>query len=403
MLAFVLKRLVKFRREHFVSQPMGDNDIAMTVFALGKRAIRTPDDDGMARFCESFAKLQQYIEGRTFSILPDCQDAHGLALSDTCSQDSLDLGLAKVFKMTEFIEVFFRSIESLVVAHSVTVTNPFGTIDIPTDDSITAAVSELPLGYRDVLLRLQFKLAVETAPSLFLAVYDSKDGFGGPGTALRLIIDMIESQLFNREAIASSLVFTALDSGGTLASALVDSIIGVIGPYPSNMAYGPILAHIFYLEAVQQRSDNLQTFLDHCHSDHGMAGHPVHRMGLLTILGTFLFSKKPAQLSVRADDLFCRSQIGNEVVSRVLTLDMLKRVVDAMFITDTFDYLLLLALSDAAEEIEKYGTALISAERLAKVKMAMISEEDENRVTLAEDYDILMSACDSALSRFASD
>lgn len=113
----------------------------------------TPDDDRMVRFCENFAKLQQCIEGRTFSILPDCQDAHGLELKDIALRP---LWIWDLQRYTRWLEVFFRSIESLVVAHSLTVTNPFGTIDIPTGDSITDAVGELLLGYRDVLLRLHF-------------------------------------------------------------------------------------------------------------------------------------------------------------------------------------------------------------------------------------------------------
>jgi hypothetical protein len=113
----------------------------------------------------------------------------------------LNNGLETVFKQSKFLYHFFDSLEDLVVAHAETITNSLGTVDIPTDKSINAALNELPPGYAKVLWRLQNKLAIQTASTLFLAVYDSEEGFGGPGTALRLIIDMIESQLFNHKRL----------------------------------------------------------------------------------------------------------------------------------------------------------------------------------------------------------
>lgn len=344
------------------------------------RIINENKGDALMQFCKLYHDLDtaianQGFEGSGTEINIKGKKTKIPKVSSLCESSWLNSGLVFAFSQYPFMQRFFDSLTSQVAKFAVTIETPFGPTEIMTDDSITAVVDRLNdicPGLEAVLHRLQFHLHRETALPLFY--FSCNVAPGGPGSAGRLAIDMVESQLFHHQAVQAGYVFDSLgvsdeygrdannsgdDSGSqqtaaplsttatttvnsssgssTIAQELLKAMTEQLGPYPVNMAYIPLLNNIFYAEATtqqqqqqQQQYSYLHWFLQYCHRNlcpkNPASETRVHNIGLLTVLGGFLADRSRIQQNHRRLDIFCRSQVGNQSLCSVLPLSVLKDI-----------------------------------------------------------------------------
>lgn len=324
------------------------------------------------------------------------------------SLDWLDRGLGTSFASDDFIKLFFDDFAELVFEHAITPPVMFDVkIKIPTDDSITAALLVLPPGYREVLMRLQYNIGHTVCIDLFSYAMDHSDELGGPGSAVRLVIDMIESQLFNTAAIVNNVGFevkTKKDGTATTTVKFMAEIITqTLGPYPVNMAFGPILQHILYVEAQKGETHCIDAFLAHCTSEQGFSAHPVHRMGLLTMISSFILGPTAATKNDRFEGLFCRSQIPDELVWKQYSVAMLKRIMDTVCALEEYDDFVILAFAAAAQLIRLHGAALVSLEHARKLYDVIRTDEADMQELLNDKsdpvcYETLREVCKQVLN-----
>lgn len=385
------------------------------------RVRKENENEGIPQYCEAFLALHISLQTGAFEENASGEGDPELAgknnkrkatrvpaISADRSIEWLNNGLATSFAADEFIQLFFDSLAELVYAHAITPPNVFGVeVQITTDDSITAALAQLPPGYREVLMHLQYHIGERVCLNLFYYSLDHANELGGPGSAVRLVIDMIESQLFSTAAIANNAGFKDITKkDGTVTTTvafMAELITQSLGPYPVNMAFGPILQHILYLEAANGQSICIDYFLQHCASDQGFAVHPVHGMGLLTMISAFILNPVPAQKSNRFEGLLCRSQIPEEQVWKQYPVETLRRIMDRVCALEEYDDFVILVFAAAAGLMRLHGTALMSHTHVRKLYDLLIADPADMKQLLNDKndpqcYETLVGACKQILN-----
>ena len=190
--------------------------------------------------------------------------------------------------------MLFETLSSRVAAHAVTVSTPIGDARIPTDSSIDEALRGLPSGYVYLFQCIQCNLWKDTAMVLFF--YLIENSLGGPGCASRFAIDLLESQISSAEAEEEKRIEYQLHfpggSEGALGGVLVHEIVPLLGPYPINVAYGPIQFHVFFIEALSQSYNQLELFISHCRNvEIGLRGDAYTEWDCLLLLELLFLMK----------------------------------------------------------------------------------------------------------------
>ena len=162
----------------------------------------------------------------------------------------------------DFIIMFFERIQYDILKFSIT----YNTFKLPNDYSISAVLEYLPNTILFMLNYIQNTLILQFTPILLhLSFLIDK---GGIGSLCRIIIDMIESQLFSIQAIIEkriSLIRTKINNENIeLWQFLYDMIMPVLGPLPNNLAYGPIIKNIILLQAINNEYKCIELLLKQC-------------------------------------------------------------------------------------------------------------------------------------------
>lgn len=408
MLEKLFRALSRYWESNGIEErPLISSDYKFLLDCLWLQLLRKNNADSVPTFCSIYLVLHRSLEDGRFdsagAVEEVPQETAGKRKKSTkiptISPDRnlnwLNAGLTSAFSEFDFITMFFDNVAELVFAHAVSIPSTFSgdePIIIPTDDSITAAMATLPPGYREVLMSLQFNIWKETCMHLFYYCVENVRDLGGPGTSLRLVIDMVESQLFNRSAVQQNNVLTAIamkdGSSVPIASLITTCVTSMLGAFPVNLSLGPLLKHIFYVTSSNQDYSFVNDFIAHCCNEtEGLAGgHRVHRMGLLTVLGCFILGSDAGPLVTRQDDILCRSQIELEHVWRVIPQETIKRVFDCITDCEDWDDFVIIALSYGAPLIRQHGAGLMAAEDLQRLR-AMLVENDEDLRQLLDDAD----------------
>lgn len=402
------------RRREAKNNPRSDleeSDITSIMKIAGHYALnKITRDTAMDCFCDCFETLCKGLEEGAFQDYESGSEVgkkrkHSSSVPTIAPHRNLswvDSGLQHLMRIPEFVILFFDGLGGIVFSHAVTVPTPFGPAEITTDDSIDAALRSLPKGYGRVLQRLQTNVWQQTA--LHLYYYSVDHGLGGPGSPARLAVDLLESQLSSFVAVSEKRIDYILETEGgakqTLGCILTNDIMHSLGPFPVNLTYGPILRHIFYVEALFSNHLCMDMFLEHCQGDNGMRVGGVHRMGLLAVIGMFMLNNECPKQTNREGDLLCRSQIIDEFVWKIVPFPTLKTlvaiVVDEIEKCDDF---VLIALSMASHLFVKHGNSIVSNENLTKIMEILTKDEIENRKVLDDDsYDDFVKNIGMALT-----
>lgn len=400
-IATVLENLPEFwssRGEE--ERPLREVDFRYVGAALAESCTQENSLEAFKEFGEQFSLLQRCIADASFSPLGDSELAQRFQISPNVCDDVLNEALLEAIHADGFVNGLFLSLETLVEPYYETFETPFGSTEVPTDNSITTALANLPTGFDEIFYRLQYKIAEDSYEQLLDAVFSSKDGFGPPGTSLRLIIDCIESQFFNKDAIDSMLVLTEVsDEGETIADHLFDLLLPRLGPLPNNLAFGPIFTHLFFFDAVNDQFNLLESFLAHCNGKNGFKGGKVHAMGLKTVLG-FIFQAGATPMNNRYRNLFCRSQFENETVANHLSVPMLKKIVSLLCIPRAYDDFTMITIGYMSSVFQKHGTAVIETKHLKRIREHLLKDPEGMKELLDEScYDELLRTVTNLLGQ----
>ena len=313
----------------------------------------------------------------------------------------IDDGLCNSFSDIAFVAMFMQSLSEYVQKHAVEVATPFGNTLIITDDSISDTLSSLPRGYIEVLLCVQDRIWKHTVIPLFF--YSTEEGLGGPGSPARLAIDLIESQLYSSKAIAEGRYNSPHDTIGgviSIGEALGRDIIEMLGPYPINMAFGPLLQHAMYMQIQENNYALFDAFVGACCDlETGIKGDAVRVMGLHTFIGSFMLNTTLPQPRERYENLLCRSQIPNEVIGNLLSLERLRRLFECFCDADEYDIWIMLSFSAGCHLLCEYKFDVLSQSCYEKIVHALRAHEAEMKEALDEDsYQELLDVCLSILS-----
>lgn len=409
MLHKILRAMARQRKDvsgegdafNFEEAVLAQADIT-SIIRIGCVKVTEKGTVGMLKkFCAMIDDIKESLLAGAFD--PADADTTLPRLSPGYCIDWMNEGLVFAFGHTSFTEIFFVSLEQAVMDCGKTVSTAFGDAIIPTDDSITEALSYLPRGAETVLFILQNAIWAKTVFPLFY--FSMSQSLGGPGSASRLVIDMVESQLFSAQGIAEMRIFqsAADDPSDTLTygKVLFDEILAMLGPYPVNIAYGPILQHILYLQCADGCFELLDLFLGICQGDNGLnkSDNFVWRMGLLSIIGLFILGSEEPKKTDRPGNLFCRSQIPTELVWKVLPFDRLKQVYDCLSKAEKYDDFVVIAFSQNIPLLREHGLSLVSAESMSKLQ-GVLATDKEGLISVLEEvfYHRLVELCNELLS-----
>lgn len=398
----------KWADKNVLERDLVEADYTYIFSFLKVRTLKDQYEDGIKEFCTTYLALHNSLVNGSFATLSDEPAGAEQGFPRVAADRTLawlNKGLTETFSSDAFVEFFFEDLAELVYKQAGTMPSVFNMgIQLPSDDAITETLLHLPVGYKEVLMRLQYDIGEAACTSLFYYAVDNTDKLGGPGSMLRLVIDMIESQLFNTQAIALGKGFNRVEKADGTATTTVaymtDILCVELGPYPINMAFSPILQHILYAESLRQDTTCLDKFLAHCVSDKGFSVHPIHRMGLLTMISVFIFNSIASIPVQRCEGLFCRSQIADERVYTQYSVPTLRRILDCVCTLD-FDHHVVLVFSAASELIAQHGNAVMCHNDRHTLRALLTTEETDMRALLQDDedplcYERLLGACSTA-------
>lgn len=397
-----------------------ESDFTFMLNCLEMQTMKDSNSKSIAVYCATFLSLHDSLLMGSFDEVQELADQDAVqegkgkrkittipTISPERSLLWLHSGLKTSFASDDFIHMFFDDLAKLVYNYAITPQNPFGVeVRITTDDSITTALSNLPPGYREVLLCLQNDINGTSCVDLFYYALDHAHEMGGPGSSVRLVIDMVESQLFSETAIATKVGLELKKkkdgSDVSIVNFMGDIVMESLGPYPFNMAFGPLLQHVMYLEATRQETACIDRFIDHCAGEQGFTADPIHRMGLLTMIGSFILNPRVALKNNRLDGLFCRSQIAEELVWRVYPVETLRRLLTVVCDLEDYDDFVVLVFAAAAGLIREHKAALVCPEALRRLYQVLQANGDDMKELLndtadPECYENLLSVCSGVL------
>ena len=335
---------------------------------------------GTITFCNCIEDLKEALTVGQF--YPADSETSFPQLAGDRSPAWINDGLSLAFRREIFLDMFFNALEDIVREYAVPCSTPFGDAIIPTDDSITVALHNLPRGLHTILTALQNDIWASTTLPLFS--FSLTKSLGGPGTASRLAIDMVESQLFSRLGLAGDRVFQVTDTaeGGprTYATLLFDAILECVGPFPVSMAYGPLLRHIMYCQCAAGDLELFDTFCSVCLANQ----HDDKRQGLVSIIGLFILGCEEPKRPVHPDDVLCRSQIPVEHVWAVLPNDRLKRIYEYLASAETYDDFTVIAFSQNVPLLRQHGARLVHLDNVEKL-LVLLEGDVEGYVSLLDE------------------
>lgn len=382
-----------------VEHPLRNDDFRYVCAALAEYCVEDNSLVAFKEFGEQFSLLQKCIAERSFSPLGE-EVTQRFEFSPDLGDDVLNESLLEAIHVDGFVNGLFMSLEALIEPYYETVETPFGSTTIPTDASITNALANLPTGFEEIFYRLQYKIAEDSYEQLLDVVLSSENGFGPPGTSLRLIVDCIESQFFNKDAISSLLVYTEVsEEEETISDRLFDLLLPRLGPLPNNLAFGPIFTHLFFFDAINDQFNLLNSFLAHCSSKNGLKGNKIHAMGLKTVLG-FIFQAGATPTTNRHRNLLCRSQFEDETVANHLSVPMLKKIITLVCTPRSYDDFTMITIGYMSNVFQKHGTAVIETKYLKRIQEHLLKDPEDMKQLLDEScYDELLQTVTNLLGQ----